>query len=586
MTYQRNEYLCYKNRNSMNKKIIIEKVLEYSDVFPDKKELDVFSVLKRYNRELLIKIVNVLGMNYGNAFMPDTTLFSEISYKRVQELKGRIELYAPHLKNNRFCYCTQRTILELLRYIFSIPVDEYLDNGKKEDLEYDIFRIILQLNENLMNFFVKKDLESLSIMTYFMRYVLNDVTDTDRKSTCQTQLLYFLKLKEFLEKEENKDLYFNLCKKIGIKSLDEYLITVFNLIQLYIKEQEKKRKGCPYLNIEDNKLLSISVCNYLALDIKETYQYNNEKVNDRDSNIDYRIFRSHPLIKDGEGKYYLYNLPLLCERLYNSLFFDIKDLYKGNLFITYNSVFVEQYLFQNIMLECIGKKTTSYFPHKENIGDSEMKDQPDFYIRERDSVFLFECKAIKLNGNLKDKSDINNLIVEIKNKLYLSSTNIDKQRTKKKKVETVGVTQLVKQMNLIEDDEFPWDKEIPDEIYYYPVLVIEDPKIIQVGLTSIINEWYQPLLKEQLADTASYPIIVMSINTLFRYKDIFRKYGFTKVFDNFLRVHMTRGGKSIDWTIDALADFNDYMKSSYQPSVSANAYINKQIGRITELYNQ
>lgn len=168
----------------------------------------------------------------------------------------------------------------------------------------------------------------------------------------------------------------------------------------------------------------------------------------------------------------------------------------------------------------------------------------------------------------------------------MSSTNIDKQRTKKKKVEAVGVTQLVKQMNLIEDDKFPWDKEIPDEIYYYPVLVIEDPKIIQVGLTSIINEWYQPLLKEQLADTASYPIIVMSINTLFRYKDIFRKYGFTKVFDNFLRLHMTRGEKSIDWSIDVLADFNYYMKSSYQPSVSANAYINKQIGKITELYNQ
>lgn len=329
-------------------------------------------------------------------------------------------------------------------------------------------------------------------------------------------------------------------------------MTVFGLVALYISEQRQGHKGCPYLVVEDEGLLSKELCDYLSLDINATYPYDSNEVNDRDCNIDYRIFRSHPLVKNDQGKYYIYNLPLLCERLYNSLFFDLKSQYKGNFFQFYNSKFVEQYLFQQSMLKCIGKKSTVYFPHMEIICEPEQKDQPDFYIREKDSIILFECKGIKLNGMLKDRADLSDVIEELKNKLFLSVKNVDKGVLKK--TETVGVTQLVKQMNLVEDDKFIWDDDIPDKVSYYPVLVIEDPKIVQIGLMSIINEWYQSLLQEQLADTMSNPVVVMSIDTLFFYKDIFKRKGFAKVFDEFYRVNNECGKTGVDWNLNALAD--------------------------------
>lgn len=568
----------------MKKELRILKILEYHDIFPEQENVDIKAILKKYNREKLIRIVNVLSLNYGNAFMPDSTFFSEISRDKIGDLNQRFKFCAPDLQYQRICYCTQRTILELLRYIFTIPVEDYHDDGNEEDLELDLFLVVIQLNENLMKFSAVESDKKLPMIIYFSRYVLNDVIDTNWEITCKTQFFYFFKLKEFLELEENNNLRAAFCNKLNIETLDEYFVTIFGLVTMYVEEQKLKCKGCPHLDVKDNKLLSENVCDYLSLDINATYPYDSKEVNDRDCNIDYRVFRSHPLVKYDKGKYYIYNLPLLCERLYNSLFFDLKSFYKGNFFEFYNSRFIEQYLFQKSMLKCIGKKTTCYFPRKEDIGETELKDQPDFYIRENDSIILFECKGIKLNGRLKDKSDLSEVIAELKNKLYLSVKNVDKDILKKK--ETVGVTQLIKQMNIVEDDDFIWDEDIPNEVSYYPVLVIEDPKIVQLGLMPIINEWYQPLIQEQLAETESNPIVVMSIDTLFFYKDIFRRKGFVNVFDDFFRFNKKSGKTGVDWNLNALADFNGYMSVTYKQSKSSLNYNKRKVADVTKKYKQ
>lgn len=181
---------------------------------------------------------------------------------------------------------------------------------------------------------------------------------------------------------------------------------------------------------------------------------------------------------------------------------------------------------------------------------------------------------------LKDKADLSEVIDELKNKLFLSVKSVDKKKQKKKE-ETVGVTQLVKQMNLVEDDKFVWDDDIPDKVSYYPVLVIEDPKIVQVGLTSIINEWYQPLLQKQLADTVSNPVVLMSIDILFLYKNVFEEKGFVKIFNDFFSGNKKCGNTGVDWRLDPLADFNSYMTSTYKPCKSSLDFFNQKITEVT-----
>ena len=113
--------------------------------------------------------------------------------------------------------------------------------------------------------------------------------------------------------------------------------------------------------------------------------------------------------------------------------------------------------------------------------------------------------------------------------LFLFSRN----RKQKRKTETVGVTQLVKSIKLIDRDEFPWDDNIPDRVAYYPVIVLEDARLITPGLSGIINQWYKDLIDKELPGQMCYPIIVMSMDTLILYTPLFHQKGFFAIFDKF-----------------------------------------------------
>ena len=118
------------------------------------------------------------------------------------------------------------------------------------------------------------------------------------------------------------------------------------------------------------------------------------------------------------------------ERLYNSIYFDLlpyqKELtYNGKTYNQfYKEVFVEKYLLNNTLLSCIDENRLDVcFPKVSDIlradfvDKREEKDQPDFYIREDCASFIFECKAIKLNGDLKGQADVDDIMEELKNKL-------------------------------------------------------------------------------------------------------------------------------------------------------------------------
>ena len=158
-------------------KLEIQKILEFNDLFPNEK-IDVISILKKYSKEKVVRIVNCLGMNYWNAFIPDTqsTFFSSISKKNVAILNRLIENYLKTHNVQKVCYCTLRSILELLRYAFSIPLAQYSNTANDEDLEFDMFRVLLFINQDLMEFSSEDD-DNSSKMVFLHSFVLNDVTN-------------------------------------------------------------------------------------------------------------------------------------------------------------------------------------------------------------------------------------------------------------------------------------------------------------------------------------------------------------------------------------------------------------------------
>lgn len=74
-------------------------------------------------------------------------------------------------------------------------------------------------------------------------------------------------------------------------------------------------KACPVFDYnqlkDENQLISKSVLDKFCIDMTDTIPYDAES---RDDNVDYRTFRSHPLVRVGDGKYLIYSLHLLLKR--------------------------------------------------------------------------------------------------------------------------------------------------------------------------------------------------------------------------------------------------------------------------------
>jgi hypothetical protein len=567
----------------------VEPILEFNDFFPDE-ELNIRETLIHYSREMLLKFVGVLENRYINVRLVDEkiTFFSENSKSHMSELNARLTVFKQNNNDANPMFCTRRTNLEILRIIFSIPIEQYKNDFGQLDLEYNFFKIILKVNQNLMNFNKSNDNET-SIF-FLLNYVQNDIVNAEFINSMCNQSFYFSQLVAYLNRPISDSLRQSLLTTLGVESLTEYYKTILSIYK-FCEPQLTGSERQSYIRfpvdcIEQNKqFISQKVIDYLSIDWNTLIKYDIDD-NQKDNNTDYRYFRSHPLIRLSDGTYMVYSFILLTERLFNSLYFDLKNESNSlpkdkKLDFTnwFNKEFIEHYVFQRTMLNTLGRRTSYYYPPKDIIlsdeSRKEKKSEPDFYIREENAVVLFECKSIKLNGSIKDKADADRLLHDIKLKLFSSDENIDNTRTEKKKKESVGVTQLVNHLLSIEDDDYPWDKGLKDPYIFYPILIVDDWKLSQVGMSCMLNDWYFELLKEyDLIDEFIKPIVIIPIEVLYFYSDTFRSYGFAKILEEYLNEYeMKFDIGNYKWTHSHLADFNLWIKR-YRRNPNANKQLN------------
>ena len=137
-----------------------------------------------------------------------------------------------------------------------------------------------------------------------------------------------------------------------------------------------------------------------------------------------------------------------------------------------------------------------------------------------------------MNGEIRDYADYDRLLDELHEKVVLKTRNLDP--------EPVGIGQIIHHIDSIEADTFKWDKNLPDQVAYYPIIVFEDIRLLQPGLMSILNRWfYEELSKIEeinLTEMNCLPIIPVSINTLYLYDDIILKKGMFKMIEDYIRL--------------------------------------------------
>ena len=560
----------------------IRRIIEYSDFFVGEKPIDTRATLKRFNRDTLVRMSAILSLHYGNMCFPDNqnTLFSESSKVHIAYLNKLFNAYYKRLglnHNQKVEVLTYRTSLELWRQIFAIPIEEFIDDVETSDMELILFKVVLSINEKIVGFTHEQEQYKLDELIFLNCFLTNDSNNYDLNTILQPQLYYFNQLVNFIPSNEVlKKATEVLFDNWDIKSWQQYYTTLFIIADQTDGYIKRKDNGVPIIAIDwielNKKFISFSLIDNLSINEDEYIPYNDNDASKRELNIDYRRFRSKPLVKlkDGSG-YVVINNQLVCERLYNSLFFDYNPLINGNKnscgSFDFNKEFIEKVLFRNTFFKCLPSSCYT-FPAKGDSDIPEKSKEPDFYARTKQGeLVIVECKAIKMNGECRDDGDYGRLLDELHEKIVRKTRNLDPTRKEHKgDSEPIGVGQLINHIDSIEADTFEWDKNIPDDVVYYPLLVFEDVKLVQKGILSMVNRWfYEEVKKEKelsMSDTSCMPIMVVSINTLYLYDKLLQKKGLTNVIDTFVAENTKKDSITGEYHISEVADFDEYLRNN------------------------
>ena len=576
----------------------IRRVMEYRHFFVGEEPIDISSTLKLFSRNSLISAAVILSHHYGNFSMPDggRSFFSESSKKHIAYLNKLFSDYFGKVgvgRGQKVEMTTYRTTLELWRLIFSIRPEEFSDEVAESDFELLLFKVILTLNEKIVSFTEREQDYGLDELMFLNGFLTNDSNRYDFKAIMQPQTFYFHQLVDFIP---TNDVLSRTAEKLfsdwGIDCWQQYFTTILCIAAETDKYIVNNKKGLPVITPEwialneKSGFLSSSLIDYLSIDEDAYLPYEEEMEEIKDLNIDYRHFRSKPFVKfkDGSG-YVVINNQLLCERLFNSLFFDFSPLIngkKGSLgLFDYNKQFVEKVLFRNTFFNCIPSDNYT-FPERGLEKREERPHEPDFYVRtKRGELVIVECKAIKMNGECRDDGDYARLLDELHEKIVLKTRNLDKNRKEHKgEPEPIGVGQLTNHIESIEADDFEWDEDIPNDVAYYPLLVFEDVKLVQTGILSIVNRWfYEELDKKKelvLKDCSIMPIMVISTNTLYLYDTFLVKRGICNVIDAFVKDYARYDSETGQYVVDVLADFDAYLRrNTYKKAGNAVRWLRK-----------
>lgn len=560
------------NTNFAYDKADIIQVVEYHIIYPEAKVYPtICSLLENIPRENIVRFSQLLVNLYSNAsiedmqkfFSPENGLLMDDFNKRFKNAKK---------EGVEYIFITDQTPLELLRYAFSIQYQS--SNLDKLSIEKNLLKVILLINEKLhVHVGIQKDSNpkieacKLVLANSFSQkgFELNDYNQTFR--------LAFTKSMDFFEYVASND-YFNpiynrFIAKLGINSFHEYTTSILGMFVIMKMNADRTFREIgielwmgdfPFIEerIQD-KSISKKVLDFLSMDIDDVIHL--------EKNEDYVAFRDKPLIKKKDGTYAVYNLIFLIERLFNSLYFDFqkiatKELHLPNFGMEYKERFFEETLLHSYISR-INSNNRYFVLNGVEAKNIKEKGAPDYYLKNRanNSIILFEHKDIRIRGDIKQSRDVNIIIDDYKNKILSVVENHGK---KLKHPTSIGIGQLVNQIEKIRNNNFIWDLNARKDNVIYPILVLTDINIIPDGLPYLMNQWFYENLKAKGIDIHNVrPLIVIEISTLLLYYDEFK--------ENSLEYFMDRYYKMIEDTENNVS--NNLFLSLSNMSVSFSEYM-------------
>lgn len=235
-----------------------------------------------------------------------------------------------------------------------------------------------------------------------------------------------------------------------------------------------------------------------------------------EDDYDFRQLRECPLYKRTDGNYMILSKLFLVEKLYKSLYFEFRaineQLIQAEMIDDFKSYiglhFAEEYLCDKILSTSFPrkfvKKSGSTF-RAEGFTDSE----PDYYVRNGNKAFLFECKDALLKAEAKISYDAEMVKNELQTKLHYA---VGRRGVEKPK----AIRQLLNNARRLMEENVIENLTIKENLRIFPIIITHDRAFTSPGVNWLLNRWYLKEIRDNYPQLVGHlmPLVMIDIDTL------------------------------------------------------------------------
>lgn len=426
--------------------------------------------------------------------------------------------------------------LQLLSYISTMEDSEESIVYTKDEFEICLFKAYLLLNsqQDVVEEKGQKNLPvdsherlqaSLLTLTYhdydIQNYVLHEIF--------LSQLIKSIEFFQFLEKHDILQFHLNhFLNKYNCSTWQDWVVKLLNIILPIITHNNDTYSEISLKTDKDffqNKLF----LTLFSIPI-EYVEF-----------PDFIQIRSNPLLKIDDDKFIIINKVFLVERIFKSVIFEFslkinKEIEREKRIKDFRSLycdfFSEQILLYSITNNCFPKKNVKFAG--ESFKNQGYSSEPDFYVRVKNKILLFESKDVILKGEEKLSRDYKILSAGLKDKFLKVEKN--------GKVSKKAILQLIENVERIVNKFYTKiDIDYNNEhLRIYPILVTHDRQFDAPNINRILNIWFKEELVTKFEKNHIEKIknlVVINIDTLILYQEHFKMrgiYGLEIIIDKYI----------------------------------------------------
>ncbi len=507
----------------------IETNIAYKDLFQDYDTIEISNLLAGIPSKNALEIIcHFLAQIHTKekATNRQLTYLRQWLTKIPAEIQTECNAFVERIskkKNVKFNFLNNASLLILVEHIIANYNELEIQESLSSEQELNLLKSYLYSSQTWIDK-QKFNGEKITITEELIRLLLPIQLPYVEILEFKDFRLQFLKAINFFKFCESNELFNNYLKVFlesnNLKSWQEYLI---NLLNLYTS------------TLLNDTTPSIEVFHETHSEITNWLDTLCVDINSFRSSNDFLGLREKPLFKFKDNQYLYLNLNFFIDKIFQGVQFDFASAlakneieYNGKIIAGYvsnergkvgfKSIWGEIYSENHLLyptLEYIfsNKKYISYSGErmKEFLGDGE----PDYYVRDKAKIYLFEYKDVLLNAGVKHSYDYETIEKEIFKKFVSNQRGDDK-----------GVSQLINSISdIIENkynsfDDFDFNKAI-----IYPIIIYNHIDFNTPGINYILNKKFKEIIDEKGLEKKLEikNLSLIDLDSFIKFQDLFKK---------------------------------------------------------------